>query len=330
MKIKRLLMVGASVLFAFSLGSMVHASADTTSDSYANVIAELTEPVNEQNLSTSNVVNNTSTIPANNNVQNQTTATVQSQADVVSHKTNVNYYTRLKVVRQHQRGYAIYKSPYQLDATPVAYQSKLSGAQIHVWHHILVNHHDWVGFSSKLKGINWINAQAVDTTTRWFYVPLISQRPQLPSGCEIVATTMMLDHATGRYLSKTHLANMMPRSSNPYYGFVGSPYSYSGWWIEPHGLMGVVDHYTHGHAMNMTGASIAAIKRQINKSRPVVVWMGSIDGFPNHGLTVYGYDAGHLYINDPWAVCRRDMSNSSVYYHRAADVLKPFGALSYY
>lgn len=62
-----------------------------------------------------------------------------------------------------------------------------------------------------MKTANWISG-----------VPLISQRPELPNGCEITAVTMMLQYA-GAKVDKMQLAREMPRSSNPEYGYIGQP-----------------------------------------------------------------------------------------------------------
>lgn len=56
---------------------------------------------------------------------------------------------------------------------------------------------------------------------------VICQRPELPTGCEITSWTMMANYE-GVKISKITAANVMPRSSNPNYGFMGSPYYSSG------------------------------------------------------------------------------------------------------
>lgn len=68
----------------------------------------------------------------------------------------------------------------------------------------------------------------------------ICQKPQLPTGCEITAWTMMANYA-GVKISKIKAANIMPRSSNPNYGFMGSPYKTKGGGlvVYPLGLKGM-------------------------------------------------------------------------------------------
>ncbi|KRM68238.1 hypothetical protein FD06_GL001259 [Apilactobacillus ozensis DSM 23829 = JCM 17196] len=164
----------------------------------------------------------------------------------------------------------------------------------------------------------WINANYFDAGIRYIpNVPLIAQRPQLPTGCEITALTMMFQYA-GVHKNKMQLAKEMPRSSNPNKGFVGSPYSKSGWYIYPKGLVKMVKKYL-GSSKNMTGCSINKIKKQVNINHPVVVWLAHIDGFPNHALTVYGYDHKYIYLNDPWRYKRIKLNYNNFSHLHAAD-----------
>lgn len=172
---------------------------------------------------------------------------------------------------------------------------------------------------------SWINANYFDAGIRYIpNVPLISQRPQLPTGCEITALAMMIQYA-GVHKNKMQLAKEMPRSSNPNKGFVGSPYSKSGWYIYPRGLTKIVKKYL-GSSKNMTGCSINKIKKQVNINHPVVVWLAHIDGFPNHALTVYGYDHKYVYMNDPWKYKRIKLTYSNFNHLHSADAKR---ALSY-
>lgn len=157
-------------------------------------------------------------------------------------------------------------------------------------------------------------------------VKAISQRPQLPTGCEMTAVTMMLNFA-GVPVSKTEVANLTPRSSNPNKGFIGSPYKKypAGYWVAPNGIKGVVKKYL-GTAKVMTGARLTAIKNKLLRSHLVVVWVSGIDGFSNHALTLTGYYKKRLYYNDPWTGKKASISTSSFIKHWRGD---GYRALSY-
>lgn len=154
----------------------------------------------------------------------------------------------------------------------------------------------------------------------------ISQRPQLPTGCEMTAVTMMLNFA-GIPVSKTEVANLTPRSSNPNKGFIGSPYKKypAGYWVAPNGIKGVVKKYL-GTAKVMTGASLTAIKNKLLRSHLVVVWVSGIDGFSNHALTLTGYYKKRLYYNDPWTGKKASINTSNFIKHWRGD---GYRALSY-
>lgn len=146
---------------------------------------------------------------------------------------------------------------------------------------------------------------------------VISQLPELPTGCEITAVTMMLRYA-GYNVNKIQLANEMPRSNNGDYGFVGNPFSYSGWWIFPTGIAPVVRHYV-GHADIMTGASLQSIKDHLINGHLVVVWVANVNGFVNHALALTGFDSNNLFYNNPWTGRKESMSIGTFYQHWNAD-----------
>lgn len=103
-------------------------------------------------------------------------------------------------------------------------------------------------------------------------VPLIAQRPELPTGCEITAVTMLLQY-TGIQVDKVHLAKEMPYAdSDCNQGFVGDPFTENGNSIYPPALIDLITKYT-GHASDLTGADLPTLKAQIDQGRPVVVWV---------------------------------------------------------
>lgn len=156
-------------------------------------------------------------------------------------------------------------------------------------------------------------------------VPVISQRPELPTGCEMTAVTMMLQGA-GVKVNKFQVARDTPRSSNGDYGFVGNPYSVTGWWVFPNGIAPVVRKYL-GHSENLTGASLDRINDKLMHGHTVVMWMANMNGFVNHAITLTGYNnRGLYYYNNPWTGRRETMSKASLLSHWTKDRKR---ALSY-
>ncbi|WP_461242755.1 C39 family peptidase [Secundilactobacillus muriivasis] len=139
-------------------------------------------------------------------------------------------------------------------------------------------------------------------------VPLIAQRPELPTGCEITAVTMMLQYA-GAAVNKVQLAKEMPRdAADCDLGFVGDPFMEDGNSIYPPALLELITKYA-GHATDLTGASLAELKAQLDQNKPVVIWVGEFDGFHTHALTLIGYDDQHVIVNDCWTEEETTLSN---------------------
>ncbi len=135
-------------------------------------------------------------------------------------------------------------------------------------------------------------------------VPLIPQRPELPTGCEITAITMMLRYS-GANVNKVNLAKEMPKSNNPNFGYVGNPFLFTGWTIYPPALTPLVRKYANS-AINLTGCTPKTLEEQIVKNKPVVVWVSGMYGFGVHALVLTGFDEAHYFFNDPW-IAKKDM-----------------------
>lgn len=164
----------------------------------------------------------------------------------------------------------------------------------------------------------WINKSGNITGIK-NYARVISQRPEMPTGCEITAVTMIINFA-GKSITKDQAAKFMPRSLNPNKGFIGSPYKKFplGFWVAPNGVKPVVEHYL-GTAINMTNCSIVAIKKKLIRSHLVVAWVGMFDGFSNHAIALTGYHNNILYYNDPWTATKRSMNLATFKRHWALD-----------
>lgn len=175
------------------------------------------------------------------------------------------------------------------------------------------------------KAYYWINKTGNITGIK-NNAKVISQLPEMPTGCEITAVTMMINFA-GKNITKQQAAKIMPRSGNPNRGFVGNPYrKYPyGYWVAPNGVKPVVKHYL-GTALNMTNCSLTAIKRKLIYSHLVVIWVGDFDGISNHAIALTGYHNKTWYYNDPWTGTKRSMRESTLLNHWSKD---KYRALSY-
>lgn len=106
----------------------------------------------------------------------------------------------------------------------------------------------------------------------------IKQRPQLPTGCESVALTMVLKYYHFS-LSKTTIArSYLPRSrSNFVSKFWGSPFSSSGGGIYSPGLTITANKFLKAKkstlkAYDLTGTSFDKLYDYIDQDIPVIVW----------------------------------------------------------
>ncbi len=137
-------------------------------------------------------------------------------------------------------------------------------------------------------------------------VPLISQLPELPTGCEITAVTMILQFS-GIEVDKMTLAKEMPlHPSDPTQGYVGNPYETSGWTIYPQALSELIVKYT-GNVRDLTGLDLLALEQQLNEKKPIVVWVSPLHGFTVHALVLTGFDQTYYYYNDCWSNQREKM-----------------------
>ncbi|WP_409296006.1 SH3 domain-containing protein [Peribacillus sp. SCS-26] len=166
------------------------------------------------------------------------------------------------------------------------------------------------------------------TASKRLNVPLVYQRPELPSGCEATALTMALNYY-GVKVGKTTIAKKMPYDStklvrnadgsiriwgDPDVGFVGSPFG-NGYTINPGPLKRVLDQYRSG-GINLTGKSYSEIEKQVALGRPVLAWFTISHEMPTkrtwktpkgkiinaarplHCIVVTGFDSNYVYFND--------------------------------
>lgn len=163
--------------------------------------------------------------------------------------------------------------------------------------------------------------------------PVILQNPELPSGCEITALTMMLQY-NGINKNKMELLPEMKRDptpiqwgkdgkikywGNPNIGYVGDiTGKEKGFGIYHAGLYDLLHAYIPT-AVDLTGGSFDELEQYVSDGVPVLVWttirntaptdkqwvvwdspLGPIKTtFQEHTVLLVGYDEQHVYVNDP-------------------------------
>ena len=169
----------------------------------------------------------------------------------------------------------------------------------------------------------------------------IRQRPQLPTGCESVALTIVLRHY-GFSLSKTTIASRyLSRSSSNFVSkFWGSPFSSSGGGIYAPGLTITANKFLKAkksakRAYDLTGIRFSDLYSYIDNQIPVIVWNSMYMRNPvavhsyrykgkrwhfyrsEHCVVLCGYDkkTGKVLINDPLSglVWRKASSFERIY-----------------
>ncbi len=176
-------------------------------------------------------------------------------------------------------------------------------------------------------------------------VPIISQFPQLPTGCEATALTMILQWG-GISVKKQDVANRLPKGivpnftkkppkgANPNHAFVGNPYSRSGFGVFEKPIIKVMNSYVPGSSVNLTGSSFTQIEKLVNQGYPVMAWITIglkptyvsrvwYDPYGNkvnwliheHAVVIVGYTPSTIIVNDPYTG-KRQSYNRDVFIKR--------------
>lgn len=186
-------------------------------------------------------------------------------------------------------------------------------------------------------------------------VPYINQTQKYPTGCESISAVMALKYAGYNISPETFIDNYLVKGNspfkddkenyftdtNPYEGFMGSPYSKYGWGCYSpaikNSLNKIINPSKHTVA-DLGGSSMSKLCEYIDNNTPVIMWatvnMSPVkttrklfltydDAYvtwksPNHCLLLVGYDDSHYYFNDP-------LQSKSFGYKRA-DVEKAYRA----
>ncbi len=161
-------------------------------------------------------------------------------------------------------------------------------------------------------------------------VPPQDQLPEYKNGCEVTSLSMLLT-AVGHPVSKEVLAQQMPKDptplvlgphatvkswGNPNVGFVGNISNF-GYGIYHGPLSKLLNQILPGRAEDLTGKPFAADLAAVASGRPVVLWTtanfkptqdwvtwqspeGPVHAtWEEHAILLVGYDASHLYVNNP-------------------------------
>lgn len=160
-------------------------------------------------------------------------------------------------------------------------------------------------------------------------VPLISQNPELPTGCEATAATILLRWA-GVDISKAEVATKLPKGdipkykdgkmygANPYKVYVGDPFSKNGYGVFHEPIAALIDDFVPGRSMDLTGTTFENIFTVVDYGSPVILWATSglqkpkltAVWYDEHGEKVYwrtpehayvmvGYDNNNIFVVDP-------------------------------
>lgn len=162
----------------------------------------------------------------------------------------------------------------------------------------------------------------------WVDVPCYMQYPELPTGCESVALTNLLNYY-GFGLSKTTIAGHylpLSRSNNFVTAFAGDPFTGTGGFngcVAPAIVIAGNNYLSAAgsslRAVDVSFSSIPALKSRLSCGQPIEVWNTEWGGYPggryaaswynghsyglwggNHAVVLKGYDdeEGIVYVSD--------------------------------
>ncbi|MEF9959184.1 MAG: C39 family peptidase [Niameybacter sp.] len=162
-------------------------------------------------------------------------------------------------------------------------------------------------------------------------VPIISQKPELPTGCELTALTMLLQYH-GVQVSKEQIAREVVKVPVPYTskgklyggdpskGFIGDPFSRNGFGIFKDGILPIIEKYLPGRGEDLSGGDFSQVYQALDEGKPVILWttigMLNVDSkktywttlegktiewkTAEHAMVAVGYDDEYIYLNDPY------------------------------
>ena len=154
-------------------------------------------------------------------------------------------------------------------------------------------------------------SESQETRRVYLDVNNILQNPELPTGCEAVSATIVLNYY-GANMSKTELVDKyLPYSDDPNQGFCGgTPYDKPDGsdlqWVAAAPIATAMNQALVAHGMNYTakdisGTSFENVLTYVKNGQPIVFWALENMRVGSHTLVLMGYDldAGVCYFADP-------------------------------
>lgn len=172
-------------------------------------------------------------------------------------------------------------------------------------------------------------------------IPIISQFPELPTGCEITSITMLLNWY-GINVTKTQLADAVDKysipSSNlngisfgpdPNEGFIGNPYDNHSYGMYNKAAEKLADKFSSNNSLNISNYDLNYLLSTVDSGRPVIAWVtiGFSEPYvgsewltdnndkitwmaPEHSVLIIGYNKNNVIILDPYDGKRKEINKN--------------------
>ncbi|WP_176720442.1 C39 family peptidase [Desulfuribacillus stibiiarsenatis] len=160
--------------------------------------------------------------------------------------------------------------------------------------------------------------------------PVMNQHPELPTGCEATAATILF-HYHGKLVSKAEVARKIPVEpvpqtigdravgGDPKKGFVGDPFSSSGFGVYHQPMEALLNEYFPGKVVNLSKEPFQSVLEEVRKGNPMIIWV-TIGLAPTeishfwwteeehliqwnknlHTVVLFDYDENFAYVSDPY------------------------------
>lgn len=164
-------------------------------------------------------------------------------------------------------------------------------------------------------------------------IPVISQLPELPRGCEVTSLAMLLQNA-GVNVDKMELGQRIEKDPTPYQmkdgqvffghpnvGFVGDMYNIDnpGYGVYHKPIKELADKYLPERVVDLTGSHFSELEKSLSNGFPVWIIINSwyselppeqfrtwntpagevLITYREHSVLITGFDKDFVYVNDP-------------------------------